>query len=84
MTAPEPVHFGRYVLTRILGRGALGRVYHGQDTVSAQPLAVRVIRAHVQSELNAATRLTHPGIIRVFDIGETGPFSFLAMTLRLE
>ncbi len=79
MSAPEPVQFGRYAVTRILGRGALGRVYHGHDPIEARQVAVRVIRARVEHQLKAAPRLSHPGIISVYDVGEAGRYSFVAM-----
>ena len=79
MSAPEPVRFGRYTVTRILGRGLLGRVYYGEDPLRSRPVAFRVIRAPVDGELKAATRLSHPGIIRIYDVGQAGPYSYVAM-----
>ena len=79
MTAPEPVRFGQYTVTRILGRGALGRVYHGEDPLNARQVAVRVIRGRVEDALRAVPRLSHPGIIPVYDVGGAGRHSFVAM-----
>ena len=79
MSAPEPVRFGQYAATRILGRGALGRVYHGHDPLAGREVALRVIRTRAGHQLKAVPRLSHPGIITVYDVGEEGRHSFIAM-----
>ena len=79
MSAPEPVRFGQYAATRILGRGALGRVYHGHDPLGGRQVALRVIRARAGHQLKAVPRLSHPGIITVYDVGEAGRYAFIAM-----
>jgi serine/threonine protein kinase len=79
MSAPEPVRFGQYAATRILGRGALGRVYHGHDPLEGRQVALRVIRARAGHQLKAVPRLSHPGIITVYDVGEAGRNAFIAM-----
>jgi len=79
MSAPEPVRFGQYAATRILGRGGLGRVYHSHDPLGGREVALRVIRARAGHPLKAVPRLSHPGIISVYDVGEAGRHSFIAM-----
>ena len=79
MSTPEPVRFGPYEVRRILGRGTLGRVYHGEDPVTGRQVAVRVIRARVAQELSAAPALTHPGIISIYHVGQSGASAFVAM-----
>ena len=79
MSAPEPVRFGQYAATRILGWGALGRVYHGHDPLGGRQVALRVIRARAGHQLKAVPRLSHPGIITVYDVGEAGRYAFIAM-----
>jgi len=75
--------FGRYEIRAEIGRGALGRVYHAFDPLTSRPVALKLMRtaclsAHTldlyrrrfQMEAQAAGRLAHPNIVRIFDQGE--------------
>ena len=44
--APEPTKFGRYTVKGILGEGAMGTVYLGEDPLIGREVAIKVIRAH--------------------------------------
>ena len=82
--ATHPVkHLGRYQINARLGRGSMGVVYRALDpkinrmvaikTVSPAGLeldAEREYRGRFVVEAQAAGRLSHPGIITVFDVGE--------------
>ena len=89
---PRPM-LGRYELTRELGRGAMGTVFLGRDprlnrtvAVKAIPLAeefeerdVVELRSRFVREAEMAARLSHPGIVTVFDAGEDGALAYIAM-----
>jgi serine/threonine protein kinase len=75
--------FGRYEILSELGRGAMGIVYKARDprinrivavktiSLAGQPLEEeRDFRERFFREAQAAGRLSHPGIITVFDAGE--------------
>jgi serine/threonine protein kinase len=75
--------FGRYEILCELGRGAMGIVYKGRDPRINRVVAVKTISLIGQSEedereyrerffreAEAAGRLSHPGIVTVFDAGE--------------
>ena len=75
--------FGRYEILAELGRGAMGVVYKARDprinrvvavkTVSLAGLAPeeeREYRERFAREAEAAGRLSHPGIVTIFDVGE--------------
>src|SRR5208282_4982773 len=75
--------FGRYEILAELGRGAMGVVYKARDprinrvvavkTVSLTGLAPeeeREYRERFAREAEAAGRLSHPGIVTIFDVGE--------------
>ena len=75
--------FGRYEILSELGRGAMGIVYKARDPKINRVVAVKTISLAGQSpdeereyrerffqEAEAAGRLSHPGIVTVFDMGE--------------
>ncbi len=79
----ESVHGSRYVIRRQLGSGAFGDVFHVYDPERGHDVALKQLRladlydvrarqALLESarvELEAASRVRHPGIARVFAIG---------------
>src|ERR1700728_906188 len=75
--------FGRYEILSELGRGAMGIVYKARDPKINRVVAVKTISLAGQSaeeelefrerffrEAEAAGRLSHPGIVTIFDVGE--------------
>lgn len=81
---------GRYRLGEKLGSGALSDVYRASDTRLGRTVAVKILRADVASDglkrgrfKGAAAewaKLSHPGIVSVYDHGDTqgyGPYLVL-------
>src|SRR6202162_6050594 len=75
--------FGRYEILSELGRGAMGIVYKARDPKINRVVAVKTIslagqppqdeaeyRERFLREAEAAGRLSHPGIVTIFDVGE--------------
>jgi serine/threonine-protein kinase len=75
--------FGRYEILAELGRGAMGVVYKARDPKINRVVAVKTVSLAGQSpeeereyrerffrEAEAAGRLSHPGIVTIFDVGE--------------
>jgi serine/threonine protein kinase len=75
--------FGRYEILAELGRGAMGIVYKARDPKINRVVAVKTFSLASQSpeeeqeyrerffrEAEAAGRLSHPGIVTIFDVGE--------------
>ena len=71
----------RYVLGRVLGRGATGAVYAGHDNHLDRPIAVKVLvqagdalttPERFQREARTTARLNHPNIVAVYDVGRVG------------
>ncbi|MGB7600108.1 MAG: serine/threonine-protein kinase [Candidatus Sulfotelmatobacter sp.] len=75
--------FGRYEILSELGRGAMGVVYKARDPKINRVVAVKTIslagqpadeeqeyRERFYREAEAAGRLSHPGIVTIFDVGE--------------
>ncbi len=86
--AEPPTQFGRYVIERELGRGAFGVVFLASDSVLGRKVALKVprplalvtpeVRRRFVREAEAASRLDHPHIVPVYDVGEEGPICFIA------
>jgi serine/threonine-protein kinase len=71
----------KYALEELLGEGGMGAVFRARNTTIDMPVALKLIRADLNRELlsgrllqeaRAAAKLTHPAIVRVFDVGQTG------------
>ncbi len=86
---------GRYQIVSELGRGAMGVVYRARDPKIGRELAVKTIRLaeHADSkeviglrkrlfrEAQSAGRLSHPGIVTIFDADEEGGLAYFTMEL---
>ncbi|HZQ68528.1 MAG TPA: serine/threonine-protein kinase [Terriglobales bacterium] len=83
MDSRKVTHFGRYQVLAELGRGAMGLVYKARDPQIDRLVAVKTIsllnqgteeeleyRKRFFLEARAAGRLSHPGIVTIYDVGE--------------
>ncbi|NLT26824.1 MAG: Stk1 family PASTA domain-containing Ser/Thr kinase [Microbacteriaceae bacterium] len=71
---------GRYSIGRRVGRGGMAEVYAATDERLGRRVAVKLLhtnlateaefRTRFRQEAQAAARMTHPTIVRVFDAGE--------------
>lgn len=71
---------GRYRVGHLIGRGGMSDVYVGTDTRLGRTVAVKLLKSSLASdpafrtrfrqEAQAAARMAHPTIVRVFDAGE--------------
>jgi eukaryotic-like serine/threonine-protein kinase len=91
--APSPQRLGRYTLQDTLGEGAMGVVYRAHDPLLDRTVALKTFRKpacgsaqasvaaalRLRNEAQAAARLSHPGIVAVYEYGEDGDQSFIAM-----
>lgn len=68
---------GRYTVTGLLGRGAMGDTFRAQDDDLGRPVAIKLLRAwHGEDrawqqsirEARAASALNHPNIVMVFEV----------------
>ncbi len=77
----EPLRLGgRYEVGRLLGRGGMAEVRHGQDVRLGREVAIKRLRtdlatdpsfqARFRREAQAAAGLNHPQIVSVYDTGE--------------
>jgi tRNA A-37 threonylcarbamoyl transferase component Bud32 len=80
----ETMHqLGRYEIVAELGRGAMGAVFRARDPKIDRTVAIKTIAVPASSrhdaehyrqrffrEAQAAGRLSHPGIVTIYDVGE--------------
>jgi serine/threonine-protein kinase len=80
---------GRYSLERELGRGGMGVVYLAREVRLDRPVAIKVLppsrtadpklRERFVREARMAAKLSHPNVIPIHAVEETGAFVFFAM-----
>ena len=83
---------GKYEIRRELGRGAMGVVYEGYDPFIQRTVAIKTIQkkmfdrfeleealSRFRREAQAAGRLSHPGVVGVYEYGEEGDIGYIAM-----
>jgi len=80
---------GRYSLERELGRGGMGVVYLAREVRLDRPVAIKLLppskasdpklRERFLREARTAAKLSHPNIIPIFSVEESGDFVFFAM-----
>ena len=86
---------GRYEVLKELGKGAMGIVYLGKDPKINREVAIKTLRFEDEfdpedqkamkerffREAESAGRLVHPNIVTIYDAGEDGDISYIAMEL---
>ncbi|PVE77863.1 Stk1 family PASTA domain-containing Ser/Thr kinase [Microbacterium testaceum] len=80
MTTETRVLSGRYRVDDLIGRGGMASVYRGYDETLGRTVAIKILksdlagdaafRTRFRLEAQAASRMAHPTIVRVFDAGE--------------
>ena len=86
---------GRYRLQGPIGRGAMGIVWRGRDELLARDVAVKEVHITAQAspadaetiyqrtlrEARTAARLSHPGVVTVYDVLEENGSPWIIMAL---
>ena len=78
-TPAARLRIGKYEVVRLLGRGGMGAVYQALDPVLEREVALKVMlpetagdpeqKQRFEREARAVARLSHPGVVTVFDLG---------------
>ena len=84
---------GRYRLTDRIAAGGMGEVWRGQDDLLNRAVAVKLLPtgragdeaflARFRAEARYAASLSHPGIARVYDYGESSEFGGAYLVMEL-
>ena len=91
MTLPPGTRLGPYEIVAALGAGGMGEVYRARDARLAREVALKVLPSEVatspdrlrrfEQEARAASAISHPNLLTVFDIGEQDGVRFLVTEL---
>jgi eukaryotic-like serine/threonine-protein kinase len=84
---------GRYRLTGRIAAGGMGEVWRGEDELLTRAVAVKLLPtgragddaflARFRAEARYAASLSHPGIARVYDYGESAEFGGAYLVMEL-
>jgi serine/threonine protein kinase len=83
-----PAPFGRYRLTKLLGKGGMGSVYLAHDSQLDRSVALKIplldaggsaVLTRFETEARAAAALHHPNICPIHDVGEIDGLPYLTM-----
>ena len=84
---------GRYRLTDRIAAGGMGEVWRGRDELLNRAVAVKLLPtgragdetflARFRAEARYAASLSHPGIARVYDYGESSEFGGAYLVMEL-
>jgi hypothetical protein len=79
----------RYRLATLLGSGGMGYVYRAEDIELDQTVALKFLNPTIRNfpeavdylkrEVRLARQITHPSVVRVFDIGSANGYAFISM-----
>ncbi|MDP1590573.1 MAG: serine/threonine-protein kinase [Prosthecobacter sp.] len=72
----------QYEITALIGRGGMGAVYKGRQIALDRPVAIKILSnlldeadasfaERFKNEARAMGRIMHPGVVAVFEFGET-------------
>src|SRR4030095_5251673 len=82
---------GPYEIKSAIGAGGMGEVYAARDTRLERAVALKILppalgadpqfRERVDREARAISKITHPNICTLYDVGEHDGTAFLVMEL---
>jgi serine/threonine protein kinase len=84
-----PERIGEFVIRSLLGEGGMGVVYLAEQSSLGRTVALKLMRPEFayfpgarerfQREVTAAARLSHPGVVPVYSVGEAQGIPYFAM-----
>ena len=91
MSLAAGTRLGPYEVLALLGAGGMGEVYTARDSRLDRLVAVKILspgmassgdaRERFEREARAISRLSHPHVCALFDVGREGDTLFLVMEL---
>lgn len=89
-TVVIPDRIDHIQLIRLIGNGAMGRVFEAQDLVLRRPVAVKIVGPDADGasgvkrcldEARALAALNHPNVVQIHTIGEKDGCAYIVMEL---
>ncbi len=90
MAIPVGTRLGPYEVISLIGAGGMGEVYRARDTRLGRDVAIKTLPAGLadperlrrfEIEARAASQLSHPNIVSIYDIGTTNGQSYIVSEL---
>ncbi|KAI3737517.1 hypothetical protein L2E82_27521 [Cichorium intybus] len=88
-TGDSHIIFGKYEMGRLLGQGTFAKVYHARDSVTAESVAVKVIKTEqvrkeglmeqITREIAVMRLVRHPNVVQLKEVMATKSKIFLVM-----
>ncbi len=79
----------RYEIISSIGQGGMADVYKAQDTILNRVVAIKILKQKLtndamtlvrfQREASAASRLSHPNVVDIYDVGEYEGMHYIVM-----
>ena len=79
----------RYQILSLIGQGGMADVYRARDKILDRIVAIKVLRSKLsedpmilvrfQREASAASRLSHPNVVDIYDVGEFEGLHYIVM-----
>ncbi|HXS89278.1 MAG TPA: serine/threonine-protein kinase [Steroidobacteraceae bacterium] len=86
---PGAVLSSRLEIGALLGQGGMGNVYAARDRLKDEDVAIKVLRQDLLfstaakerflAEAKVSCNLSHPNIVRVYDVGQSGNYYYFSM-----
>ena len=80
---------GRYEITELIGEGGMADVYKGIDIVDNKVIAIKILKKEFaeseeflrrfRNESKAIAVLSHPNIVKIYDVGFSDKIQFIIM-----
>lgn len=80
---------GRYEITELIGVGGMAEVYEGVDVIDNKPVAIKILKKEFseneeflrrfRNESTAIAVLSHPNIVRIYDVGFSEKLQYIVM-----
>jgi serine/threonine protein kinase len=79
----------RYEIISLIGQGGMADVYKAKDIILNRIVAIKILREKLshdamtlvrfQREASAASRLSHPNVVDIYDVGESDGMHYIVM-----
>ena len=89
MRSMDKLIANRYQLLECVGQGGMADVYKAMDTILNRVVAIKILRGDLaddpmtllrfQREASAASKLSHPNVVDVYDVGESEGKHYIVM-----